>query len=104
MLKQQRVLIVEDEPIIAIDLQCGLEDALAEVVGPARALRHALELAQIDGITAAIVDLQLKNEDVAPLIELLVHRRVPLLSTPAAIYTTRHYGGHRQPWLENQPP
>ena len=79
MLEQQRILIVEDEPLIAIDLQYGLEDALAEVVGPAGALRPALELAQRYGITAAIVDLQLKNEDAEPLIELLLQRRVPIV-------------------------
>ena len=79
MLRGHRVLVVEDEPLIAHDLQCGLEIAEAGVIGPAYALRQALELAVMDGITAAIVDIRLQDKHAGSLIELLMRRRVPII-------------------------
>ena len=38
------VLVLEDEPIVALDLQDILEQAGATVVGPAHTLSQALEL------------------------------------------------------------
>ncbi|KAB0676289.1 response regulator [Aureimonas leprariae] len=53
-----RILIVEDEPLIALDLQAILEDAGHEVVGFATDLHRALEVA------SAYVNLDLALMDV----------------------------------------
>ena len=49
-----RILVAEDEILIALDLSSMLTDAGAEVVGPATTLRSAKAIAQSDLLTAAI--------------------------------------------------
>src|SRR5690349_9880272 len=53
------VLVVEDDFFILAELESGLTDAGAEVVGPCRSARDAL--AALDGrdVAVAILDLQL---------------------------------------------
>jgi CheY-like chemotaxis protein len=41
-LENRRILVVEDDPIIALDLQRILEAAGATVVGPAREVSEAI--------------------------------------------------------------
>ncbi|SEP72977.1 Response regulator receiver domain-containing protein [Faunimonas pinastri] len=54
-----RVLIVEDEPIIALDLSTILEDAGYAVVGIASTMAKALKLADDHGIDLALLDVNL---------------------------------------------
>jgi CheY-like chemotaxis protein len=74
-----RVLVVEDEFIIALELQSNFEDAGAEVVGPAYTLAEALELATHADITAATLDLQLMRDSVAPVARVLARRGIPFV-------------------------
>jgi len=74
-----RVLVVEDEFIIAFELQSNFEDAGAEVVGPAHTLAEALELATHADITAATLDLQLMRDSVAPVARALAKRGIPFV-------------------------
>jgi DNA-binding response OmpR family regulator len=74
-----RVLVVEDEFIIALELQSNFEDAGAEVVGPAHTLAEALELATHADITAATLDLQLMRDSVAPVARALAKRGIPFV-------------------------
>lgn len=54
-----RVLIVEDEPLIAISLASELEGAGHEVLGPANEPQHALSLAIQHRAEIALVDIGL---------------------------------------------
>ena len=74
-----RVLVVEDEFIIAFELQSNFEEAGAEVVGPAHTLAQALELATHADITAATLDLQLMRDSVAPVARALAKRGIPFV-------------------------
>jgi DNA-binding response OmpR family regulator len=68
----KRVLIVEDEYMIARDLALALEDAGAEVVGPAGTIQDALELIEDnDGIDGAVLDVNLHGERIYPVADLL---------------------------------
>jgi AmiR/NasT family two-component response regulator len=60
VLRGARILVVEDEPLIAMELDSILLEAGAEVVGPcgSTAEAHSL-LRKVDGIRAAILDLRL---------------------------------------------
>lgn len=58
----QRILVVEDEVIIALDLCTALERAGFEVVGPAVSAAEALRLLQSDGCDAAVLDVNLGAE------------------------------------------
>lgn len=74
------ILLVEDQAMVAMDIEYALEDAGAQVLGPAVSLDQAIELAQIHTrIDAAILDVDLGGEDVTPLAELLSARAVPFL-------------------------
>ncbi len=57
-----RVLIVEDEALLAIDLASVLEDAGFEVVGPATSVTQALKLVDGPGCDFAILDVNLHDE------------------------------------------
>src|SRR5688572_33077688 len=72
-----RILIVEDEAIIAFDLQSILEKAGAVVVGPARTIAAARELAATSEITAAILDVQLGDGAAFSIADTLAGRGVP---------------------------
>ena len=77
-LRGARVLIVEDAVLLALELETGLTDAGATVVGPAYELSEAFAL--LDGpIDAAVLDADLNGQSVAPLAERLRERRIPFL-------------------------
>jgi PAS domain S-box-containing protein len=76
----RRVLVVEDESLIALELAAELSDAGWEVVGPALSLREGLNLAQDDRpLSAAVLDVNLAGRAVYPLAEVLRTRRVPFV-------------------------
>ena len=82
-LQNRRVLIVEDEPIVALLLYDEMVDAGAEAIGPAATLEEAFWLAEISladgGLDAAILDDYLGDERVLPLADWLKARGVPFL-------------------------
>jgi CheY-like chemotaxis protein len=63
-LKGSRILIAEDNAIQALDLKMSLQDAGAEVIGPARSAPEALALAGSASLTCAILDVILRDEPV----------------------------------------
>jgi DNA-binding response OmpR family regulator len=74
------VLIVEDEPLIAMSVEASLEDAGAACIKIASSVtlaRSAIE--EGTPFDAAIVDLQLGDGDAGPLIEILSGRRIPVV-------------------------
>ncbi|WP_448660379.1 response regulator [Sphingomonas sp. CJ99] len=58
---QSRILIVEDEPLIAMMLEDFLDMLSHGVVGPADAVDKAAALVQSGGFDAAIVDVNLRG-------------------------------------------
>ncbi len=77
-LKGARVLIVEDAVLLALELETGLSDAGAEVVGPAYELEEALALLD-QPIDAAVLDANLNGRSVTPVAELLAQRKIPFV-------------------------
>ena len=76
----RRVLLVEDELLLALDIAMALEDEGAEVVGPIDDLAQGLSLLEREPLLdAAILDIDLHGEDVFPLAERLRARGVPFL-------------------------
>ncbi|EQB14790.1 MAG: hypothetical protein K0R64_3574 [Novosphingobium lindaniclasticum] len=75
-----RVLIVEDEYLIALELAAALEDQGVAVIGPATTLAEAEALCRnTDGIDGAILDIDLRGEPVYPLADALRDNAVPFL-------------------------
>ena len=76
----RRVLLAEDELLLALDVQMMLEDEGMEVIGPVSTLDEAMAaVAGESAIDAAILDVDLRGEDVFPLAEHLTERDVPFL-------------------------
>ncbi len=75
-----RVLIVEDEALVAIELQLAFEDAGAEVLGPAMSLTAALTMAEHAAqIDCALLDVDLAGRDVYPVARILRRRGIPFI-------------------------
>ena len=79
----QRVLVVEDEALVSMLVEDELRDAGATVLGPAVSIDHALRLigtAVADGgISAAVLDINLQGEAVAPVADRLAALGVPFV-------------------------
>jgi CheY-like chemotaxis protein len=73
------ILIVEDEPFIALELKASIEDAGGKVVGPVGSVQAALKLLKTDVIAAAILDVQLSDGDVTPVATALVAVGIPVV-------------------------
>lgn len=77
-LRGSRVLIVEDAVLLALELEIGLSEAGAEVIGPAYELEEAMALLDRP-IDAAVLDANLNGRSVTPVAEVLAARGVPFV-------------------------
>ena len=84
MLSGECILVAEDERLIALDLTDTIESAGATVVGPAATVSEALRLARAKTLDRAILDFNLADGEVTPVLELLASQGVPMV-----IYTGR---------------
>ena len=82
-----RVLVVDDEFLIAAQLQCDLTEAGAEVIGPSHTLQDALALAEREHLTAAILDIQLGRDSVGPVAQRLTDRGIPFVFYTGQVHT-----------------
>ena len=74
-----RILVVEDDPIIALDIIGTLADAGAMVIGPAYRVAHALELLEASAIDIAVLDYRLETETISPVADRLSTKGIPYL-------------------------
>lgn len=79
MLKQQAILIAEDEPYIALNLAFAIEDADGLVIGPAASVAEALALINARLVVGAILDVNLSDGDITPVVAVLYERGVPTI-------------------------
>jgi DNA-binding response OmpR family regulator len=73
------ILVVEDEPLIALEIVTALEQAGAHATTTST-VRHALILADHDGLSAAIIDHALSDGDSTALCRRLAERNIPYVS------------------------
>jgi DNA-binding response OmpR family regulator len=77
--ERPRVLVVEDQFLIAASIQAALQDLACEVLGPAPNLASAEGLLRTAKPTAAVLNYQLDGETTAELARILIHMRCPIL-------------------------
>lgn len=73
-----KVLIVEDAMLLSVELEAGLTDAGADVVGCAATVEEGLALAQLD-FDVAVLDANLNGHSVTPVAEALKKRGKPFI-------------------------
>ncbi|BAV63329.1 response regulator [Sphingobium cloacae] len=78
-LKGRRLLLIEDEPLIAFELAASLEDAGAEVAGSVSTVEDALDRIGRGGFDAALVDGNLQGQPVDRIAHALTARNLPFL-------------------------
>jgi PAS domain S-box-containing protein len=76
-LKGKRILVVEDEALLSMDLETSLANAGCQVVGPAGTVDAAKRLIAEEKCDAALLDVNLAGEPVDELAAALTQRAVP---------------------------
>lgn len=77
--KPARILVVEDEPLVALQLQSDLENDGHHVVGPVGDLAQGMALAKKEDIDAAFVDVSLGDDTSALIADQLLARHIPFV-------------------------
>lgn len=74
-----RVIIVEDEPLLLMEMEDMLEDAGCIVAGTATRTSAALELAAASDYDVALLDMNLGGERVDAVAECIAKRGLPII-------------------------
>jgi DNA-binding response OmpR family regulator len=75
--RRPRVLVVEDNPLLARFTAIQLTQLGWDVVGPAGSVGHAVELAGAEPLDAALLDVNVAELSAAPIADVLRHRDIP---------------------------
>lgn len=73
-----RILLVEDEALVAMDIEMTLQAAGATVLPPVATLSGAVVAADKGGFDIAVLDIMLRGEEVFPVADKLQARGVPI--------------------------
>jgi chemotaxis family two-component system sensor kinase Cph1 len=84
-LRDHRILVVEDNALLALSLEDMLKGAGAKVVGPAVTLDEAKRFATEEALSAALLDIRLDDDDVWPVARILAARGIPF------VFSTGHF-------------
>jgi CheY-like chemotaxis protein len=74
-----RILLVEDEVLIAAEMEATLEDLGCRVVGPFSRVGQALDALEGEEVDAAVLDVNVRGEMIFPVAEKLRARGVPIV-------------------------
>ena len=76
---RKRILLVEDEAMVAMLIEDILADLHCELAGTASRLHEALNMAQTAALDVAILDVNLAGETTFPVADALKARRIPFI-------------------------
>lgn len=90
-----RILLVEDEMLVAMLLEDMLGEAGHTIIGPMSRIDQAVEAARNEAIDLAILDVNVGGEEVYPVAAALAAREIPFAFATG-------YGAHglREPWQD----
>jgi DNA-binding NarL/FixJ family response regulator len=74
-----RVLIVEDDALLRMELEYILQEAGAEIAGSCRTVKEGLAAAANGMVAVAILDVRIGSETVDPVARQLAERGTPFL-------------------------
>ena len=78
-LQGRRILVVEDEALVAMLLEDALMDAGCTILGPGSSVEQSLSILQHNRPDAAVIDLNLAGESSGPVADALAAMGVPFL-------------------------
>jgi DNA-binding response OmpR family regulator len=78
MLAGRTILVVEDEPLVGLDVAEAIREAGANVILTYSVRDALIEVTRAD-ISAAVLDINLAGEDCSPICQQLVDRGIPFL-------------------------
>jgi DNA-binding response OmpR family regulator len=79
ILSGHRILVVEDEALIAFDIEYAIKDAGGIVVGPFATVADAMAPVEQENLSAAILDVRLGAETSLPIARRLAEKGVSFL-------------------------
>jgi CheY-like chemotaxis protein len=78
----KRILLVEDEFLVAMDIERIVGEIGGEVVGPIANIEEALAKARVERLDGAILDVNISGRKITPVAAVLRERAIPyILST-----------------------
>jgi DNA-binding response OmpR family regulator len=78
-LRGARLLVVEDDPILLMDLVAILSNAGAEIAGSCCTVASAIETLDTGNVSAAVLDVRLAHETSAPVARQLDKHGIPFM-------------------------
>lgn len=97
----RRILVVEDEYLIAVEMKRWLQAAGFDVVGPVPSMTQALDLIENHELDAAVLDVNLGNGETAhPVADRLSALGVPYLFATGDVRATGAAAEQHGPRLE----
>lgn len=78
-LKGKRLLIIEDEPLVAMDIAEQLGNAGADIIGPVGSTSSAMQMLADQQVDAAVLDANLGGQPVDDIAALLTKKHVPFV-------------------------
>lgn len=79
--KKSLILIVEDEPFIALTLEDMLDELGFALAGTVSQISEALEMIERQPVDCALLDVNLGSEKIDPVADLLASRGCPFIFT-----------------------
>jgi CheY-like chemotaxis protein len=76
---ERRILVIEDEALVAMLIEDTLLDSGFTIIGPARSVAQALELLGREDPDAAVLDLNLGGENSVAVADALAARSIPFV-------------------------
>jgi CheY-like chemotaxis protein len=78
-LRGLRILVVEDEFLVSLDLDAMLRELGGEVIGPFAGLERATAVARTEALDVALLDVNVGGELVTPVADALAERTIPFV-------------------------
>jgi DNA-binding NtrC family response regulator len=80
-IRGRRILIAEDEAMIALDLETLLEDLGCEIIGPVANVEDLLQQFEAHHPAGALLDINLRGKQVFAVLAQLIEQGLPVIIT-----------------------
>jgi CheY-like chemotaxis protein len=80
-IRGRRILIAEDEAMIALDLESVLQDLGCEVIGPVADVEDLVQQCEAHHPDGALLDINLRGKQVFAVLPRLIQQGVPVIIT-----------------------